>query len=68
VRDNEAALLWAHLVERPPPVSAHQGGLAPFDAVIARALEKNPEDRFATCGQFVDALAAAQPTAKANIN
>ena len=32
VRDNEAALLWAHLVERPPPVSAHRSELAPFDA------------------------------------
>ena len=62
VRDNEAALLWAHLVERPPPLSAHQGGLAPFDAAVARALEKNPEDRFDSCGQFVDALAAALPT------
>ncbi|HXZ70011.1 MAG TPA: serine/threonine-protein kinase [Streptosporangiaceae bacterium] len=62
VRDNEAALLWAHLVERPPPVSAHQVGLAPFDAAVARALEKNPEDRFDSCGQFVDALAAALPT------
>ena len=65
VRDNEAALLWAHLVERPPPVSAHRSELAPFDAAIARALEKNPEDRFASCGQFVDALAAALPTATA---
>ena len=62
VRDSEAALLWAHLVERPPPVSAHQGGLAPFDAAVAWALEKNPEDRFDTCGQFADALAAALPT------
>ena len=62
VRDNEAALLWAHLVERPPPVSAHRSELAPFDAAIAQALEKNPEDRFASCGQFVDALAAALPT------
>ena len=61
VRDNEAALLWAHLVERPPPVSAHRSELAPFDAAIAQALEKNPEDRFASCGQFVDALAAAAP-------
>ena len=63
VRDNEAALLWAHLVERPPPVSAHRSELAPFDAAIAQALEKNPEDRFASCGQFVDALATAVPTA-----
>ena len=65
VRDNEAALLWAHLVERPPPVSAHRSELAPFDAAIAQALEKNPEDRFASCGQFVDALATAVPTTTA---
>jgi serine/threonine protein kinase len=61
VRDNEAALLWAHLVERPPPISSHRSELAPFDAAIARALEKNPEDRFETCGQFVDALAGVLP-------
>ena len=61
VRDNEAALLWAHLVERPPPLSTHRSELAPLDAAVARALEKNPEDRFETCGQFVDALAAVLP-------
>jgi serine/threonine protein kinase len=61
VRDNEAALLWAHLVERPPPLSAHDSELAPFDATVAKALEKNPEDRFESCGQFVDALAAVLP-------
>ncbi|MGZ6869667.1 MAG: serine/threonine-protein kinase, partial [Frankiaceae bacterium] len=70
VRDNEAALLWAHLVERPPPLSTHRSELAPLDAAVARALEKNPEDRFETCGQFVDALAAVLPapmsTAAAN--
>jgi serine/threonine protein kinase len=56
VRDDEAALLWAHLVQRPPPMSTHRSELAPLDAVVARALEKNPDDRYATCGQFVDAL------------
>ncbi|MGZ4664724.1 MAG: protein kinase domain-containing protein [Frankiaceae bacterium] len=61
VRDNEAALLWAHLVERPPPLSAYHSGLAPFNHAVARALAKNPEDRFDSCGQFVDALAAAFP-------
>ena len=61
VRDNEAALLWAHLVERPPPLSAHLRELAPLDAAVARTLEKNPEDRFETCGQFIDALAAVHP-------
>ena len=30
VRDNEAALLWAHLVERPPPVSAHRQRAGPL--------------------------------------
>jgi serine/threonine protein kinase len=57
VREDEAALLWAHLIERPPPMSTHRSELAPLDAVVARALEKNPDDRFETCGQFVDALA-----------
>ena len=57
VREDEAAVLWAHLVERPPPMSTHRSELAPLDAVVARALEKNPDDRFETCGHFADALA-----------
>ena len=36
VRDDQAALLWAHLAIDPPPVSAHCQNLTHADAVIAR--------------------------------
>jgi serine/threonine protein kinase len=49
-RDDEAAMLWAHLVEYPPPVSARRPGLpAGLDAVVAKAMAKAPEDRYGSC-------------------
>ena len=64
VRDDHAALLWAHLAVDPPPVSAHRGDLAAADTVMARCLAKSPADRYATCGQFVEALAEAARTGR----
>jgi serine/threonine protein kinase len=56
VRTSRLAVAWAHLEEEPPQPSSHQGGLPEAtDAVIARALEKDPEERFATCGELVAA-------------
>ena len=46
VRDDQAALLWAHLAIDPPPVSAHSQDLTPADAVIARCLAKSPQGSF----------------------
>ena len=49
-RDDDAALLWAHLVEAPPPVSGVRPDLPPaVDDVVARAMAKAPEDRYASC-------------------
>jgi len=59
VRDDQAALLWAHLAIDPPPVSARCKDLTRADPVIARCLAKSPKDRFETCGQFIEALAEA---------
>jgi len=64
VRNDEAALLWAHLAVDPAPVSAHCPNLAGADAVIARCLAKSPENRFDSCGQFIDALADAACTGR----
>jgi len=45
------AKLWAHLTEAPPAASLLRAGLpAAMDAVVARALAKEPADRFATAG------------------
>jgi serine/threonine protein kinase len=59
-RDDEAAMLWAHLVEHPPPVSARRPGLpAGLDAVVAKAMAKTPEDRYGTCRDLVTDFRAA---------
>ena len=56
VRDDQAALLWAHLNEPPAAVSDHRGDLLPADSVMAKALAKNPSDRYQTCDEFTQAL------------
>ncbi|MBA9002963.1 serine/threonine-protein kinase [Thermomonospora cellulosilytica] len=57
-----APVLWGHLHHPPPPVTARRPELGPgIDAVVARALAKNPADRYPTCGQFAAALAALDP-------
>src|SRR5215467_6999102 len=57
-RDSRLAVAWAHLEEEPPRASKRRAGLPEaVDTVLARALAKDPEQRFATCGELV---AAAQ--------
>lgn len=54
------AVLDKHLREAPPPPSTFVPSLpASVDAVLARALAKQPQDRFATCREMVEALAGA---------
>jgi tRNA A-37 threonylcarbamoyl transferase component Bud32 len=53
-RDDEAALLWAHLVDQPPPVSTRRPDLPPgLDAVVAKAMAKAPEDRYGSCRDLI---------------
>jgi hypothetical protein len=66
-RDTDEARLWAHLVATPPTPSA----VAPsvpraFDAVIARALAKAPDDRYPSAGDLGRAAMAAAAGAKVN--
>lgn len=57
-RESPAAWISAHLIEPPPRPSAGNPALPPaMDAVIARAMAKNPGDRFASCGALADAAA-----------
>src|SRR3954470_952871 len=52
--------LFAHLEEPVPRVGERRVGLpADLDGVFARALAKDPADRFATCTAFVDEARAA---------
>jgi WD40 repeat protein/tRNA A-37 threonylcarbamoyl transferase component Bud32 len=55
-RDSEIAVVFAHLEAEPPAPSAGRPELpAALDAVIARALAKEPEQRYPSCREFARA-------------
>jgi serine/threonine protein kinase len=58
---NRAVVLSRHLSTAPPPISERRPDLAHLDAVLARALAKNPNQRYSTCGDFARALTRAAP-------
>jgi serine/threonine protein kinase len=59
-RDQGLAIMWAQMSEAPPPLTSSRPELSPaVDEVFARAMAKSPANRFATCGQFAEALRAA---------
>jgi serine/threonine-protein kinase len=59
-RSSPLATLWAHVQEPPPKASEHNADLPePIDAVIATALAKNPDQRYATCAELVQAAREA---------
>jgi serine/threonine protein kinase len=59
-RDESMAVLWAHMYDKPPAVTASRPDLPKtVDEVIARALAKAPDERFPSCGEFTSALRAA---------
>jgi YVTN family beta-propeller protein len=59
-RDDDAALLWAHLVEPPPPVTATRPELpGAVNGVVARAMAKDPADRYPSCEDLVEELELA---------
>ena len=59
-RDEGMAVLYAHLSADPPRLTSRRPGLPPaVDDVLLRALAKAPEDRYASCGEFADALRTA---------
>jgi serine/threonine protein kinase len=60
IRDEPMLVLWAHVSDPPPRLTAVRPDLpAAVDAVLARALEKLPERRYDSCGDFADALREA---------
>lgn len=57
---NMSELIRAHLSQLPPPATQLRPGIPHgLDAVIARALAKNPNDRFYTAGEFAAAARSA---------
>ena len=53
---NRAVVLSHHLSTPPPRISERRPELAHLDAVLARALAKNPSERYPNCADFVRAL------------
>jgi hypothetical protein len=59
-RDHGLAVLLAHLSEPPPPLASRVPGLpGAADQVLARALAKAPDERYASCREFAEALEQA---------
>jgi hypothetical protein len=59
-RDDDAALLWAHLAETPPPVTMlRPDAPGAVNAVVARAMAKVPADRYESCEELLRALETA---------
>jgi DNA-binding beta-propeller fold protein YncE len=59
-RNESLAIMWAQLSSAPPSVSGTRPGLpAAADGVMNKALAKAPDDRYATCLEFADALRRA---------
>jgi DNA-binding beta-propeller fold protein YncE len=54
-RDTEAQTLWAHMQEEASPLAAYPE----LESVLARALAKEPEQRYESCDAFVDEARAA---------
>jgi eukaryotic-like serine/threonine-protein kinase len=58
-RESPTAEMAAHVSAPVPPVSRQSDLPAKLDVVFERALAKRPEDRYATCAEFLAALRAA---------
>jgi serine/threonine-protein kinase len=54
---NPAVVISQHLSASPPAIGAQRPELAALDPVFAKALAKDPKDRFERCADFARALA-----------
>ena len=58
---NRAVVVSQHLGTPPPRISVRRPDLAHLDAVLARALAKDPTERYANCLDFARALRQQRP-------
>jgi serine/threonine-protein kinase len=61
--DNEAHVLTQLLTERPARLADVDPSLAPYDALVARALSVEPADRYASALAMAEAIEATLPVA-----
>jgi serine/threonine-protein kinase len=54
---NPAVVISQHLSASPPAIAAQRPELSALDPVLAKALSKDPKDRFERCADFARALA-----------
>jgi YVTN family beta-propeller protein len=68
-RDNQAALVYAHLMAQPPKVTEVRPHLPQaIDGVVAKGMAKKPQDRYATAGELIgDAKEALGPETAASV-
>lgn len=60
VRDHGIAVVYAHASETPPALTSRCPDLpTEADAALARALAKDPDDRYGDCHEFAETLRAA---------
>jgi serine/threonine protein kinase len=58
--ETEEAKLWGHMSEPPPRPSDRVRGLGTaYDEIVARAMDKRPEERYTTAGEVGEAVLAA---------
>jgi serine/threonine-protein kinase len=58
-RPEEMAVLYAHLLEAPPPVTRDAPILPKAaDEVMSSGMAKSREDRYRSCGEFIEAFAS----------
>jgi serine/threonine-protein kinase len=54
---NPAVVISQHLSASPPAIGAHRPELSAVDPVLAKAMSKDPKDRFERCADFARAFA-----------
>jgi serine/threonine protein kinase len=64
---NPAVVITQHLSAPPPHISERRPELADLDGALAKALAKQPDDRYPTCADFAAALSSQLNTAAAEV-